>query len=99
MSKKKVKVVIHERTIASWRNTEVLSHMNIVSELKRAGIPIAGFAIHMGVTNGELTIKRDTDLNDEIEYHYTWIGDHYATPQPLLHFSPPRPSADEDDEL
>lgn len=74
MPDKKIKVVIHERTIANMRHHIVLAHGNIVSELKRAGIPMAGFDFWDGVTNGKLTIWREPDLNDELEYHYEWIG-------------------------
>ena len=81
---KRVKVVITEREMLKWPNQVILREFHLVNRLKAKGIPLAGVQLVANVICGKLTTWRETDLNDELEYHYEGVG---------------ADRADEDDEL
>lgn len=91
---KTVKVVIHERTMRSWVHQKILNEFDVIRTLKERGIPINGFSTLKDVSVGKLTIWRELDLNDEIEYHYEWVGPDIPTPQVKSSVT-----VEEDDEL
>lgn len=91
---KRVKVVIHERTIRTWPHQITLAEFHTIRVLKEAGIPLNGFSKLHDVSVGKLTIWRELDLDDEIEHHYEWIGPDLQTPKVEV-----TTSREEDDEL
>lgn len=92
---KRVKVVIHERTIRTWPHQITLAEFHTIRVLKEAGIPLNGFSKLHDVSVGKLTIWRELDLDNEIEHHYEWVGPELVTPTVQVSAT----YDDEDDEL
>lgn len=92
---KRIKVVISERTIRTWPHQVMLVEFHTIKLLKDAGMPINGFSKLHDVSVGKLTIWRELDLDDELEYHYEWVGPELVTPTVQVSAT----YDDEDDEL